>query len=99
VNNKRDYGRVPTIKHVSCIVHEEDKPDQQLEVQVKDLSPGGILFESKEEFAVGTVLSLEIRLPAATFDEPGNVHGRVVHSRKNERTKRFETGIAYIRPK
>lgn len=97
--NKRDYGRVPSLKQIPCMVSLESKPEETFTVAVKDISPGGILFETKDEIPAGTILNLEIKLPAATNDEPGKVRGRVAHCAFNERAKRYEIGVAYIRNK
>lgn len=99
MQNKRTYGRVPTIKAVSCTVAKRDTPDDIINVVVKNLSPGGILFESNRDFAMNAILDLEIRLPFAANDESGKVSGKVVHCQRNARTNRFEIGVAYIRPK
>ena len=95
--NKRDYGRVPSIKQIPCVVSLESKPEETFSVAVKDIGPGGILFEAKDEIPEGSILNLEIKLPAATNDEPGRVRGRVAHCIRNERTKRYEIGVAYVR--
>jgi hypothetical protein len=99
MDNKRDYGRVPSVKMINCTYSLESKPEEKFEVGVKDLGPGGIQFESKEEIPVATILNMEITLPAATNDEPGKVRGRVAHCNWNERLKRYEIGVAYIRNK
>lgn len=97
--DKRNYSRIPTLKQVRCLVARQDRPDESVDVIVKDLSPGGIMFESREELTLGTLLNLEIVFPFSTTDEGGKVQGRVVHCRRNERTKRFDIGVAYVRNK
>jgi hypothetical protein len=80
-------------------MYDENKLEEPIIIQVKDLSPGGVLCESKTEIQAGTIVHLEIKFPSMTNDEPGKVTGKIVRCSKNERSKRFEIAIAYIRKK
>lgn len=98
-NEQRSYSRIPSLKHIDGTMYEENKPDEPIIIQVKDLSPGGVLCESKTEVQPGAIVRLEIIFPSMTNDEPGKVTGKIVRCSKNERSKRFEIAIAYIRKK
>lgn len=98
-NDQRSYGRIPSIKHIDGVMYQENNPEERVFVQIKDLSPGGILCESKIEIPAGTIVHLEITFPSMTHDEPGKVTGKIVRCSKNDRSKRFEIAIEYIRKK
>jgi len=98
-NDHRSYGRIPSLKHISGTMYSESKPDEHIRIQIKDLSPGGVLCESKTEVPVGIIVHMEIKFPSAVNDEPGRVTGKIVRCSKNDRSNRFEVAIAYIRNK
>lgn len=64
-SDRRQYIRIP----VSCVVKfeeffiDKDNPAQTQEVDVKDLSAGGILLQTPKEYSLGDVLRVELRLP------------------------------------
>lgn len=95
--DKRNYSRIPTLKQVRCTIAREERPDETLDVVLKDLSPAGVSFESKEEFQVGALLQLQIIFPLATTQEPGKVQGKVVRCQRNEKAKGYDIGVAYVR--
>jgi hypothetical protein len=98
-NDQRSYDRIPSLKHVDGIMYREKHPEEPIAIQIRDLSPGGILCESKTEIQAGTVVHMEIKFPSMTNDEPGKVTGKIVRCGKNDRSKRFDVAIAYIRKK
>lgn len=98
-SDQRSYGRIPSLKHIDGIMYQESNPEEPIIIQIKDLSPGGILCESKVEIQPDTIVHMEIRFPSMTNDEPGKVTGKIVRCSKNERSKRFDIAIAYIRNK
>jgi hypothetical protein len=98
-SDQRSYGRIPSLKHIDGVIYQENKPEDPIIVQIKDLSPGGVLCESKNEIPEGSIVHMEIKFPSMTNDEPGKVTGKIVRCSKNDRSKRFEIAIAYIRKK
>lgn len=98
-NDNRSYGRIPSLKHISGTFYAENKPDEPIRVQIKDLSPGGVLCESKTEVSVGIIVHMEIKFPSTVNDEPGRVTGKIVRCNKNNRSNRYEVAVAYIRKK
>ncbi|MBI5555083.1 MAG: PilZ domain-containing protein [Elusimicrobia bacterium] len=98
-NDQRSYGRIPSLKHISGTLYSEPKPDELIIIQIKDLSPGGVLCESKTAVPVGIIVHLEIKFPATVNDEPCRVTGKIVRCNKNDRSNRFEVAVAYIRKK
>lgn len=98
-NDHRSYGRIPSLKRISGTMYSEHKPDEPIIIQIKDLSPGGVLCESKTEVPVGIIVHMEIQFPSTVNDEPGRVTGKIVRCSKNDRSNRFEVAIAYIREK
>jgi hypothetical protein len=98
-NDLRAYGRIPSLKHMTGIMHLDNNPEEPITIQIKDLSPGGVLCESKTEIQPGSIVNMEIQFPSMTSDEPGKVMGKIVRCNRNDRSKRFEIAIAYIRKK
>ncbi len=98
-SDQRSYDRIPSLKHIDGIMYLENDPAEPIIIQIKDLSPGGILCESKTEIPLGAIVHMEIRFPSMTNDEPGKVTGKIVRCSKNDRSKRFDIAIAYIRKK
>lgn len=98
-NDHRSYGRIPSLKHMSGTLYAEDKPDEPIPIQIKDLSPGGVLCESKTEVSIGIIVHMVIKFPSTVNDEPGQVTGKIVRCNKNDRSNRFEVAVAYIRKK
>ncbi|MCK5708109.1 MAG: PilZ domain-containing protein [Candidatus Aureabacteria bacterium] len=66
---KRKYIRIPreNVMYVSlCDIHAEMNLKQEntkIEVRTKDISAGGILFESSKKFDIEDLLKIEIILP------------------------------------
>ena len=97
--DQRSYGRIPSLKRISGVFYTENQPAEPIIVQIKDLSPGGVLCESKIDVPVGTIVHMEIKFPSTVNDEPGRVTGKIVRCNKNTRSNRFELAVAYIRNK
>lgn len=64
-SERRRYIRIP----VSCVLKLEefsfnnDSPTDVDEVDVKDLSAGGILIETAKKYELGDILKVELRVP------------------------------------
>src|SRR3989338_3933830 len=66
----------------------------ELEEPIKNISRGGVCFESKDTIPPNTLLGLNIRFSKAA--EPVKMFGRVVWSRdKKEEDQRFEIGVIF----
>jgi len=65
VKERRKYVRISTNNIIKCERHEVPPPENQekQETLMKNISAGGILFESREKFDIWEVLKLEINLP------------------------------------
>ncbi len=98
-SDHRSYGRIPSLKRIFGTIYSEHGLDEPIIIQIKDLSPGGILCESKNEVPVGSIVHMEIKFPSTVNDEPSRVTGKIVRCNKNSRSNRFEMAVAYIRNK
>ncbi len=101
-DDKRTYGRVDADKRVMCKVIEIGTGDkfEDTELVVKNMSPGGVSFESNTALPQETIIKLELRLPLSTpQEEPSLVSGKVIRCVKDEKTNKYEIGIAYSREK
>lgn len=65
VKERRKYVRVLTNDIIKCERYEVPPPEkrEKQEALMKNISAGGILFESREKFDIWDVLKLEINLP------------------------------------
>ena len=99
-DDKRVFGRVNTDKKVMCKVLEVGTGDkfEDTELVVKNMSPGGVSFESNRALPQETIIKLELKLPLSTpQDEPSLVSGKVIRCVEDENTDKYEIGIAYIK--
>lgn len=89
---KRRYPRISGRFIVSYrIVEEQDNVDIS---QTKNLSLGGMLLTTNRQFAPGTSLALEIRLP---FDpNPIMLIGKVVESREVTKNLIYDTRLEFL---
>lgn len=95
---KRSFGRVDTDNRIICKIKEMDKDTAPTEVVAKDISPGGVSFDSDKEIAEGIILELEMKFPfSVAADNTGAVLGKVVRCLKNPKTGKYEVGVAYVR--
>lgn len=86
--NKRIIGRFIVSYR---IIHEKDCLDIS---QSKNISLGGMLLTTNRQFAPGTKLALEIRLP---FDlDPIKLVGYVVHSHEIAKDLIYDTRLEFI---
>jgi hypothetical protein len=62
--------------------------------QTKNVSVGGMLLTTNRKFPVGTILSVDIRLPFLI--EPLNLKGRVIESKEVARNLIYDTHLELI---
>ncbi|MFA5411218.1 MAG: PilZ domain-containing protein [Candidatus Omnitrophota bacterium] len=91
-HERRDYPRVSSRFIVSYrVLEEEDNLDVS---QTKNISLGGMLLTTNRQFAPGTDLALEIRLP---FDpHPIMLTAKVLESREVIRDLIYDTRLQFL---
>ncbi len=92
--NKRRYIRVDFISNIKVNEVEPNRNVDALEVTSKNLSMGGILFESKHLIKINTKVQLQI--PIGISDDPLLVYGTVVRVETFSPTQ-FDIGISFIK--
>jgi diguanylate cyclase (GGDEF)-like protein len=92
--NKRRYIRVDFITNIKVNEVGYNERIDGHEVTSKDLSMGGILFESKHHIRINTKIQLQI--PTGIYDEPLLIYGTVVRVEKFSSTQ-FDIGISFIK--
>ncbi|MFH1784047.1 MAG: PilZ domain-containing protein [bacterium] len=100
-DDKRTFGRVDAGNKVACRVIEigSDNEFDDTELTVKNISPGGVSFESNTVLPQDTVIKIELKLPLSTQGEQSIVSGKVIRCSKDEKSGKYEIGIAYTRDK
>ena len=89
---KRKYPRVDARFVVSYRIVEEDEIKDL--TQTKNLSLGGMLFTTMENFPAGTQLEVEMRVPVDR--DPVNIIGRVIDSCRVAKGTIYNTRIAFL---
>jgi len=56
-----------------------------------DVSEGGLLFMSKTDVAVGTVIKLQLPV----YDKVFKITAKIVHAKKDESTGMYRVGVAF----
>jgi c-di-GMP-binding flagellar brake protein YcgR len=91
--HKRRYIRVEFIADIQVQIVDPNNKIGNLESTSKDLSAGGILFESKYPIDIDT--KVQLRIPTGTADEPLVVAGDVVRIEKSNASK-YDIGISFL---
>jgi diguanylate cyclase (GGDEF)-like protein len=91
--HKRRYFRVDFIADIQVQVVDPNNKIGTLETTSKNLSAGGILFESKYPIDIGT--KVQLRIPTGTADEPLVVAGDVVRIEKFSSSE-YDVGISFL---
>ncbi len=91
--HKRRYIRVDFIADIQVQIVDPNNKIGTLETASKDLSAGGILFESKYPIYIDT--KVQLRIPTGTADEPLVVAGDVVRIEKICSGK-YDIGISFL---
>ena len=91
--HKRRYIRVEFIADIQVQIVDPNNKIGNLESTSKDLSAGGILFESKYPIDIDT--KVQLRIPTGTADEPLVVAGDVVRIEKFSSSK-YDIGISFL---
>ncbi len=91
--HKRRYFRVDFIADIQVQVVDPNNKIGTLETTSKNLSAGGILFESKYPIDIGT--KVQLRIPIGTADEPLVVAGDVVRIEKFT-SSQYDIGISFL---
>lgn len=110
VDEKRSYVRVP--KRNALRFREfnfTDEPPRYFDAHYKDISGGGILFESPHPFRVGSILKIEIKLPgwdryltgfyrqgSTTVTEPFVALAEVVRAETVTQDERYDIGVVFV---
>ena len=91
--HKRRYIRVDFIADIQVQVVAPNSKTDTLETTSKNLSAGGILFESNYPIDIDT--KVQLRIPTGTADEPLVVAGDVVRIEKSNASK-YDIGISFL---
>ncbi len=92
--NKRRYIRVDFITNIKVNEVESNERIDTHEMTSKDLSMGGILFESNHHIKINTKVQLQV--PTGISDEPLLIYGTVVRVEKFS-SSQFDIGISFIK--
>lgn len=90
---RRRYTRVATNLYITYSMPGAESSEAGIFVS-KNVSGGGILFESFREIPVGTVFDLAIHLPTHPF--PLSAKGKVVRLEKTRPYGRYDVGMSLI---
>jgi diguanylate cyclase (GGDEF)-like protein len=91
--HKRRYIRVDFIADIKVQVVDPNNKIGTFETTSKNLSTGGILFESKYPIDIDT--QVQLRIPTGTADEPLVVTGDVVRIEKFS-SSQYDVGISFL---
>ncbi len=91
--HKRRYIRVDFIADIQVQIVDPNNKIGTLETTSKNLSTGGILFESKYPIDIDT--KVQLRIPTGTADEPLVIAGDVVRIEKFSSSK-YDVGISFL---
>jgi hypothetical protein len=89
---KMKFPRVNARFVISYRIVEQDKIIDL--TQIKNLSLGGMLFTTMENFTAGTQLAVEMRVPVDT--DPVKIIGKVIDSCKVARGTIYNTRIEFL---
>ena len=92
-NERRKYTRIATNLYITYSIAGAETRDAGIFIS-KNVSGGGILFESFKEIPVGTLFDLVIHLPTLPF--PLSAKGKVVRIEKTRPYGRYDVGISLI---
>ena len=92
-NDRRKYTRVATNLYITYSIAGSETSEAGIFIS-KNVSGGGILFESFREIPVGTVFDLAIHLP--TFPFPLSAKGKVVRIEKTRPYGRYDVGMSLM---
>lgn len=92
-SERREYARIATNLYITYSIPGKESFEAGIFVS-KNVSGGGILFESFREIPVGTVFDLAIHLP--TFPFPLSAKGKVVRLKKTRHYGRYDVGMSLI---
>lgn len=100
MRERRKWGRIPVPdKKLSCRITEPDDIASEAEFLINNINAMGISFNSNKEFLKDTVLRLRVKFPFTTYEDTGNVWGRIAYSRKIPNKNAYSIGFEYIRKK
>ncbi len=90
---RRQYARVSTNLYITYSIKGSPKTDAGVFL-TKNVSGGGILFESLKEIPVGTILDLAIHLPTCAYALQAK--GKVVRAEKTRSYGRYEVALFLV---
>ena len=92
-DERRKFTRVATNLYITYFIPGVEKREAGVFVS-KNVSGGGILFESFREIPIGTVFELSIHLP--TSPSPLPAKGKVVRMEKTRPYGRYDVGMSLV---
>ena len=92
-DERRKFTRVATNLYITYCIPGTEEKEAGIFVS-KDVSGGGILFESFREIPIGMVFNLSIHLPTSPFPLPAK--GKVVRMEKTRPYGRYDVGMSLI---
>ncbi len=92
-SERRKYARIATNLYITYSISGKEFSEAGIFIS-KNVSGGGILFESFRQIPVGTVFDLAIHLP--TFPFPLSAKGKVVRLKKTRHYGRYDVGMSLI---
>ena len=100
MNERRRWGRikVPDSK-LSCRIAEPAPICGNTEFIVDNINPGGLSFFSDKKLEEQVMVHLSIKFPFTTFEDSGNVWGRITYCLKIHDQEKYLIGIAFVRRK
>jgi len=90
---RRQYARVETNLYITYSIAGSPQTDAGVFL-TKNVSGGGILFESLREIPVGTMFDLSMHLP--TTPHALKARGKVVRAEKTRNYGRYEIGLSLV---
>ncbi len=99
--DRRKYIRIPYEAVLRYKSRPEKGPKKKLflDAASKNISSGGILMTTKEHFAAGTLLEVELDIPSLEGYSTVTITGQIVRSKETQGGKMHENGVSICKIK
>lgn len=99
--DRRKYIRIPyeAVLRYKLRPEKGSKKKLFLDAASKNISSGGILMTTKEHFAAGTLLEVELDIPSLEGYSTVTITGQIVRSKETQGGKMYENGVSICKIK
>lgn len=98
MQERRRCARVAVPKgKLTCYLSESKETKIPLEFLINNINMLGISFIANQRINKNSTIRLKVKFPFASFDNEGNVWGKVVYSNKIPDMEKYAIGIEFIK--